>query len=373
MRRSTALAAAVLLTGICFAVNAEAADWDEMKKTGSMELNYAEQFQVEYYDEDFSLITVAGTDKFLLVPEGKNVPEGIPDGITVLQQPLQSIYLGSSSAMDLFLHAGALDRVTMTSTSASDWTIPEIRSAVEEGDILYVGKYSAPDYETILSEGCSLAIENTMIFHCPETKEQLEQLGIPVLVERSSYELHPLGRVEWIRLYGLLSGDTASADSFFNEGRAQLLSLEEQEPTGKTVAFFYITSSGSVNIRKPGDYISKMISLAGGEYLFRDLTDDSENALSTMNMEFETFYASALDADILIYNSTVETEISTVDELLQKNPLLADFKAVKEGNVWCTNQNMFQMVSGAADMIADLHTIVNDGGDDLTYLHRIEG
>ena len=67
---------------------------------------------------------------------------------------------------------------------------------MEEGDILYAGKYSAPDYELILDEGCNLAIENTMIYHNPEVKEKLEELGIPVLVERSSYESHPLGRLE---------------------------------------------------------------------------------------------------------------------------------------------------------------------------------
>ena len=64
----------------------------------------------------------------------------------------------------------------------------------------YAGKYNAPDYELILSKACDLAIESTMISHSPEVKEQLEQLGIPVLVERSSYESHPLGRMEWLKL-----------------------------------------------------------------------------------------------------------------------------------------------------------------------------
>lgn len=59
------------------------------------------------------------------------------------------------------------------------------------GKIAYAGKYSAPDYEKILSSDCGLAVESTMIYHTPEVKEQLERLGIPVLVERSSYEGHP--------------------------------------------------------------------------------------------------------------------------------------------------------------------------------------
>lgn len=49
---------------------------------------------------------------------------------------------------------------------------------MEEGKIAYAGKYSAPDYETIVSSSCELAVESTMIYHTPEVKEQLERLGI---------------------------------------------------------------------------------------------------------------------------------------------------------------------------------------------------
>ena len=148
-----------------------------------------------------------------------------------------------------------------------------------------------------------------------------------------------------------------------------------EKNTGKTVAFFYITTNGSVNIRKPGDYTSKMIELAGGNYLFsaEDLNVE-ENALSTMNIQMETFYAAAKDADYLIYNSTIDGDIPNMEQFLQKSPLLADLKAVKEQHVWCTKQNLFQQTTGAADMIADFHEIVTgaaDGKDQLTYLHRI--
>ena len=47
----------------------------------------------------------------------------------------------------------------------------------------------------LYSQGCGLALTSTMIYHNPEVKEQLERFGVPVLVERSSYESHPLGRM----------------------------------------------------------------------------------------------------------------------------------------------------------------------------------
>ena len=47
--------------------------------------------------------------------------------------------------------------------------------------------------------------------HDPEVKEQLEKFGVPVIVERSSYESGPLARMEWLKLYGILLNKTEMA------------------------------------------------------------------------------------------------------------------------------------------------------------------
>ena len=55
----------------------------------------------------------------------------------------------------------------------------------------------------------------------------------------------------------------------------------------KSVAICAVTSNGSITVRKPNDYVSKMISLAGGKYALSDYVPEEENALSTMNMQME--------------------------------------------------------------------------------------
>ncbi len=345
-------------------------------KTGSMELKYAHEFSVDYYENDLAVLTI-GSDKFLIAPQEADINDDTY-GMTVIRRPAENIYVAASSAMDLFDGIGKLSDVKMTSTAAVNWGLPDIRERIENGDISYIGKYSSPDYEFLVSEECGLAIESTMIYHSPEVREQIESLGIPVIVERSSYETHPLGRMEWIKLYGLLTGDTETAETYFSEKTEAFEALSTDdilESERKTAAFFSVTSNGSFTIRKPGDYVSKMIDLAGGRYIFTssDLNVD-DNSLSTMNIQAETFYDIARDADILIYNSTIEGEITSISELVGKSSILSDLKAVKEGNVWCTGQNMFQQTTGAADMICDLNAVFTDTYDsaDLTYLHRLE-
>ena len=81
------------------------------------------------------------------------------------------------------------------------------------------------------------------------------------------------------------------------------------------------------------------------------------------------------DADYIIYNSTIGGEIRTIDELLAKNELLAEFKAVQNGNVWCTSENMYQETTQLGQMIQSFQKVFSgeaDELDELPYLYRLQ-
>mgnify|MGYP000009424138 FL=1 len=188
-----ALPAAALVLAGCTAAPTAPADTDELVFDHAYPLDYATQFTADCYADGSTLLTIPDAQvKFLVRPEGAATLHTVPEGVTVLQQPVQNIYLVSTSAMDLFLHLDALDSIALSGTRAEGWYLDEAKQAMQTGRIAYAGKYSAPDYERILTAECGLAVENTMIYHTPEVKEQLERFGIPVLVERSSYESSPL-------------------------------------------------------------------------------------------------------------------------------------------------------------------------------------
>ena len=359
---------------------AEASVGQETQSAGSlvykesMKTEYAAQFAVDYYEGGYVMLTTK-TDgaQYLVVPEGAQIPEGLDAAVTVLQRPLGHLYLVASAAMDLFRELDAIDCIRFSGQQEDGWYIDEACEAMQNGSMIYAGKYSMPDYELIVSEGCDLAIENTMITHSPEVLEKLAEFGIPSMIDYSSYETHPLGRVEWIRFYGALLGREAEADAAF-EQQTQMLERVTQDdtPTGQTVAFFYLTSNGTVNVRKSADYVPQMIELAGGTYVFSDLGSDTDHK-SSVNMTMEEFYATAKDADCLIYNSTIDGELDTVEELVAKSSMLRDFKAVQNGNVWCTTNDMYQHTMSAGAFIEDLHAIfTGDEAHELTYIYALE-
>lgn len=345
---------------------------NELVYESSMELQYAENFSVDYYQGGYRLLTIKDETRILTVPENKEAPDNLEEDIIVLQRPIGDLYLVASAVMDMFYALDALDTITLSGQKEEGWYIEAAKEAMANGDMIYAGKYNKPDYELIVSENCSLAIENMMISHSPEVIEKLEDFGIPVMIEYSSYESHPLGRVEWIKFFGALVGKEEEAEKVFAEQTAILETVTADEKTDKTVAFFFVTSNGLVQVRQSSDYIPKMIELAGGKYIFDEL-GNPESSRSTMNMQVEEFYNGAKDADYIIYNSSIDGGVTSIDELLDKCALLKDFKALKEGNVWCTTNDMYQQSMSIGYLIEDMHAMLQGAGEEeMEYLFRLE-
>ena len=337
----------------------------------TMELKYAENFQVDYYEGGYTMLLLPMEHtKFLVVPEGMEEPSGLEKDMIVLNRPIQNLYVVASSVMDMFQELDSLDTIAFSGQKEENWYIEGAKKAMQEGKMQYAGKYNQPDYERIVSGNCSLAIENMMISHAPEVKEKLNEFGIPVMIERSSYETHPLGRVEWVKFFGALLGKEKEAEQIFQKQEEILKKVTGEEKTGKTVAFFFVTSNGMIQVRQSNDYIPKMIELAGGTYVFSDLGEDSTKR-STINMQVEEFYNGAKDADFLIYNSSIDGGVKNLEQLLEKCDVLKDFKAVKEGNVWCTTNNMYQQSLSIGYLMEDIYKMLREKESQMQYLYPL--
>ena len=334
----------------------EDSSFGDLTFESSYPLDYAREYSVDFYvdsdSNEYAAITIGSGDSkqcFLKPIKGAHErPKGVSDDIKYLPD-ISKTYLVSTSVMDMVCQIDALKSIALSGTKAKDWYISAAKAAMKSGEIIYAGKYSAPDYELLLSSGCNFAIENTMIYHNPEVKEKLEEIGIPVMVERSSYEENPLGRLEWIKLYGILFDKQDVAEAYFNQQVARVDKIGQLQSTGKKVAFFSVNAT--------------MISMAGGHYVPDDISVTEDNALSTMKITTEDFYIRALEADVLIYNSTIEGEIESLDELIVLEQSLGDFKAIKQKNVYCLREGYFQKSTNVAEFIEELNEILEGSFD----------
>jgi iron complex transport system substrate-binding protein len=355
------------------------------------ENQYSEEFRILDYTDGFHVIEIPESrEAYLVVPEGGKSPAKLPEHMTVLSLPLTHIYLADTAAMALFDAVDAVSRIRFSSIRQDQWYIPEAVDAMKAGDILFAGKYSQPDYETLMLEGCDLAIESTMINHSPEVKEQLTELHIPVFTDYSSYESDPMGRVEWVRVYGLLSGKAPEAEAFLKAQSAKLEELMDTDPASDaasnsvsdpgsysdpartetgTFAYFYLNSSGQAVIRSADDYIPAMFQMGGLSYVFKDLKSPDRKASITIGME--DFYHKAKDADYLIYNGFLGA-LPNVEELINRSSLFQDFKAVRDGQVYTTSPAFYQRTDAMADFIRDVHLMSEGEAYDMTFISKVE-
>lgn len=341
----------------------------------SLELKYSERFGIDYYKGGYKVIHAddgAGNEtQIVIVPEGMSVPkEGIKEDAIVLCQPIDGIMCASAPTVALLNAMGALDKVKLTTSAQNSWYIDDVKKAMADGKLQYVGDSTAPDYEIITASGVNFAVYTRMLTE--DVEAQLNKVGVNVLCDYSSVEKEPMARVEWAYLYGALFNLEEEAKKLVEKQEEAMTDITGNSESSKSkVAIFYITSKGKLYGRNADDYMAMMVEYAGGEYA---LADVGVGETGTVNMEMEAFYEKANDADYIIYVWSMGGKPEKLDDLLANSELLKDFKAVKEGNVWCTTPDYFQATDAIGDMVADIHTILQGGAtdEDVTYLFQLK-
>lgn len=104
-----------------------------------LQLDYAKEFAVDYYNDGLALITISDGSRFLVVPQKEEAPDDLDSDIVVLKQPVDHIYLVASATMDMFRSLDALDAISLSGTKKDGWYIDEARQAMDNGSILYAG------------------------------------------------------------------------------------------------------------------------------------------------------------------------------------------------------------------------------------------
>ena len=370
---------------------------DGLRFISSEKNDVAEYFRLSIYEDasgaTYQLLeTAGGLRRYLIVPADAQVPDqknghftaraseansankekkGDALELTVLQQPLTTTYVAASAVMAPLCDLGAVRQIRFSGLRAEGWYVDEARAAMKEGTMLFAGRYSEPDYETLLREGCDLALESTMIYRAPEVTEKLNALGIPVYIDYSSYEPHVLGRLEWVRVYGALFGHEEKAQQWYQTERDRIRAIQKDaEKSSPTVVYFYVNASGQIQVRQPNDYIPELLELAGARYLAPDMSGLGGSRKSNVTVSLEDFYSSCRDADYLIYSATLDRPLSSIQELLGKNALFADFKAVKEGHVYTTDKDFYQLSDRMADFAEDVSQMLQ-GQTDMHFLKQV--
>lgn len=302
---------------------------------GEVEENlYAEGFEIAHYN-DFSTISVVDPwdtakvlQRYILVERDNDLPHNLPEG-TIIRTPVQNVIMYTTIHASIWEELGALDGVVGI-CEPEYLTSEKALQMMADGKIQDCGKAASPNVEKIME------IDGQIIVASPFEHGgygQAEKLGIPIFESADYMETHPLGRVEWMKVFGMLLGKREVADSLFtatmnNYNRLKELAADVQYrprvmSERKYGSSWFIVGGAS--------YIAQMYKDAGAEYIFSDNTETG-----SVPIAFETVYERGEDSDIWVFKYAMSRPMSYSDLKGEYEPY-ANFAPFRNRKIYICN------------------------------------
>jgi iron complex transport system substrate-binding protein len=300
--------------------------------TGSV--GYAEGFSVSYHD-DYTFVEVRSPwggrhvlQQYVLVDRNREIPAGLPAG-TIVRVPVRNLAVYSSIHCAALAELGVADCITGVCESRYILD-PTVQSRIKEGLAIDLGETSSPNIEKMVE----LGIEAVLVSPFQNVGYgAVEKMGIPILECADYMETNPLGRAEWIRFIGLLTGREAQADSLFaeTETRYEALQATVAEVAHRPTLLPGLRYGAAWYMPPHDSYMAHLYKDAGADYLF-----DYLPGIESTPLTFETVLDKAIHADIWIFNYN-KSEAMTYPMLRSEYSPYSSFDAFRNRRVYGCN------------------------------------
>ncbi len=274
------------------------------------------------------------TQVYFLVNRGSELPAGI-DSADVIFVPVRKIICMSTThiAMISALH----EEKSIVGVSGTNLIYsPRLIKDAESGLIADVGYEANLNKELILKLSPDLVMSYGIGSESTGYLGKIKELGIKIITNADYLEDDPLGRAEWIKLFGALYCKENLADSIFNAETGSYNNMAlyiRQNIKFRPKVLLGLPFKDTWYISPGNSFISKLISDAGGDYLWSDIK-------SSMSIPYgiENVFLRGLNADYWLNIGTAKSkiEISAIDQRLEELPC---FK----------NDNLFNNINRTTD------------------------
>lgn len=320
------IASFFILTGCKKNENTETVKAENVKNS----IEYASGLSIVKYD-DYSVVTVsnpwpnANKDfKYVLKEKDAKVPDSLQT-YTTIQVPLTSVVVTSTTNIP-FLEMLEVENKLVGFPHTDYISSEKTRALIDKGSVKNVGQNEKLNIEQLIE----LSPELIVTFGVDNNNPMLDNLkksGLKVLIQGDWMEQSPLGKAEWIKLYGALFGKEDLAKELFDkivESYNQAKKLVAEKPATSKVLY------GSMYedvwyVAKGDSWVAKFMKDAQANYLWADLKGSGSEGLS-----FEKVLDKAKDANVWIASGSFKS----LDELQKANPHYVEFDAFKNKTVY---------------------------------------
>ncbi len=240
--------------------------------------------------------------RYIVIPRDEALPEELPQG-TIVRTPLNCSLVYASVHCSLLEQLNALDQVGGVCDLAYIKTAGIITRA-QTGDLTDAGNSLSPDIEKVM------VLNPDAILLSPFENAgygRIGKMGIPIIECADYLETTPLGRAEWIKLFGLLYDKEAAADSLFNLVERNYTRLQQllSKPARRPVVMSELKSGSAWYMPGGKSYLAQLFRDAGGSYPWSDNPESGSIPLS-----FETVFTRAGEADIWLIKGLNDSQLA---------------------------------------------------------------
>lgn len=293
---------------------------------------YAKGFDVVYNDNvillDIHDPENSEREQFRFALVGKDFNGEIPNGYSRINIPIESAICMTSLQLSNFLKLDIPEKV-IGITSTRHLHNETMNRQLQEGKTHKIGIEGNFDNEVIM------ALDPDVIFISPFKRggyDVIRNVDIPLIPHLGYKELTPLGQAEWIKVIGLLTGNSEKANSEFKEIEERYNSLKAMVDTVKERPTVFSGEMRGGNWYAVGgnSFLAQLFRDAGGDYFLKENTESGG-----VTLDYETVYSNAAHSDYWRIVNSYDGEYDY--EVLEKqDKRYTDFDAWKNhGVIYC--------------------------------------
>lgn len=302
--------------------------------SSDIEVKYANGFKIQDFGE-FMEITVynpwqnaENVSYRYILSENDTFPS--EKNCINIKIPLKKIVCLSTTHLGFISYIGETDAVTGIS-GIRYVTNAQILENYNKGMVHDVGYDENINYELIIKLQPDLVIAYGVSGTETGYLGKLGELGIQVMYIAEYLEENPLAKMEWVKVFAALFNKTKEVSARYDSAANYYYSLKQQVINlgRKPKVLLGLPWKGTWYVSGGNSYVARLISDAGGDYLWKDL-----NFYDSRPMGLETIYTRALDADFWL--NTGET--NTISEVLEVDKRFENLKAIKNRSIYNYNR-----------------------------------
>jgi len=316
--------------------SAQKNDSDKKIPIRTVEIEYAQGFSIEYYD-NYTMLTIRNPwqgakeiqYRYALVNK-ENASVTIPKDAKKILTPLRKVICLSTSHIafiDVLGETQSIKGVSGTKFVNNE----ELSIKIKQNKIKDVGYENHLNYEIITSINPDLVITYGVGSEVASYNHKLNDLGIETMIIPEYLETHPLGKLEWIKFIAELYDKKEKADEYFQEVEKEYLRLVEMASSvdNQPKVLFGLPWKETWYVPGGNSFLAKMVSDAGGNYIWNE-----SSSRESIPLDLEYVFVKANDADIWLNTGTVKHK----DEVLKIDSRFKDFTPFNKGVIY--NNNM---------------------------------